>query len=355
MQLVVNKIKKKGDFYKYFDCVDAFSRVNPFCKILGINLDELVDEELCYFTYGNTDKTLVLMPFLLRKIKVEGFEHYYDVSSPYGYSGPLFNEDMSRAYLLDFWEAVDAWYKANDVVSEFIRFSLSLNHQFYTGKLVPTLNNVNGFIHSEKELQWGNFKAKVRNNYRKAVSNNLSIKIINTPDDLEHVKVFYDIYITTMQRLNADQSYFFSLNYFENIIRLNKDNYAIAYVYKGDVPISAELIFISGHTLFSYLGGTLSDYFDCRPNDYLKIQVMKWARANGHTYYVLGGGRQNNDSLYKYKKTFFPNDEDVVFYTGRKVIDPKVYKEMVAKANITPSLDKDTREVHYFPKYRQPV
>jgi hypothetical protein len=354
MQLIVNKIKNKGDFYKYFEIVDSFSRVNPFCKILGINLDELVDEELCYFTYGDTDNTLVLMPFLLRKIIVTGFTSYYDVSSPYGYSGPLFNEDMSRAYLLDFWEAVDVWYKSNNIVTEFIRFSLSLNHQFYTGKLVPTLNNVNGIIQADKTIQWDNFKAKVRNNYRKAVANNLSIKIINDPDDLEHVKVFYDIYITTMRRLNADKSYFFSLSYFENIIRLNKHNYAIAYVYKDDVAISTELIFISGHTLYSYLGGTLSDYFDCRPNDFLKIQVMKWARKNKHSYYVLGGGRQNDDSLYKYKKTFFPNDEDVIFYTGRKVIDTVVYKKLVDTIK-TVAPHKDARGVHYFPKYRQPV
>lgn len=353
MQLTVNKIKSKRDFDTYFSIVDTFSRINPFCKILGANLEELENEELCYFTYGDATTTRVLMPFILREITCKGFTNYYDVTSPYGYSGPLFNEDMSRAYLLDFWEAVDNWYKANNVITEFIRFSLSLNHQFYTGKLVSTLNNVKGYIQEEKAVQWDSFKAKVRNNYRKAVANNLTIKIVNTPDDLEHVKVFHNIYIKTMTRLNADKSYFYSLSYFENIIRLNKNNYAIAYVYKDDVAISAELIFISGETLYSYLGGTLSDYFDCRPNDFLKIQVMKWARANGHKYYVLGGGRNNNDSLYKYKKTFFPNDEDVIFYTGRKVVNPEVYKAIINAANIPQ--DTSGAVSNYFPKYRKPV
>ena len=353
MKLVVNKINNERDFDTYFNTVDTFTRTNPFCKILGTNLDELENEELCYFTYRNDDKIVILMPFLLRRIMNESFTDYYDVSSPYGYSGPLFNEDTSRAYLLDFWEAVDNWYKANNIVSEFMRFSLNLNHQFYTGKLVSTLNNVSGFIHPEKETQWENFKAKVRNNYRKAVSNNLAIKIINDSENFDHVSIFYDIYIKTMKRLNADKSYFFSLNYFKNIIKLNKKNYAIAFVYKGDVAISTELIFISGQTLYSYLGGTLADFFDCRPNDFLKIQVMKWARANGHKYYVLGGGRSNDDSLYKYKKTFFPNDEDLIFYTGRKVINQDVYKNIVEKANIDYS--QSTLGTSYFPKYRKPV
>ena len=37
---------------------------------------------------------------------------------------------------------------------------------------------------------------------------------------------------------------------------------------------SGEIILIAGDTLYSYLGGTLSDYFKYRPNDFLKIEVM---------------------------------------------------------------------------------
>src|SRR5690606_25672887 len=69
-------------------------------------------------------------------------------------------------------------------------------------------------------------------------------------------------------------------------------------------------------------------YFNFRPNDFLKIEVIKWALENNITHYVLGGGRQNNDGLFQYKKAFFPKDDDAVFYTGRKVINHKVYKKL---------------------------
>ena len=70
------------------------------------------------------------MPFLLRKVPYKDQEEtYYDVISPYGYSGPLFNKNMSRGYLILFWEAVDSWYQENHVVSEFVRFSLNHNYQ----------------------------------------------------------------------------------------------------------------------------------------------------------------------------------------------------------------------------------
>ncbi len=59
---------------------------------------------------------------------------------------------------------------------------------------------------------------------------------------------------------------------------------------------------------------------------------MNWARKLDFKYYVLGGGRANEDSLYDYKKFFFPKDEDVIFYTGRKVLNQKIYQELVVKA-----------------------
>ena len=103
-------------------------------------------------------------------------------------------------------------------------------------------------------------------------------------------------------------------------------------VYKDNLPISTEFILLSSETVFSYLGGTNSEYFNTRPNDFLKVNMMNWARKLDFKYYVLGGGRANEDSLYDYKKFFFPKDEDVIFYTGRKVLNQKIYQELVVKA-----------------------
>ena len=356
MNLVYSKIQSEADLNEYLSKVNLFKEIYPFYKIIAGNIGELKEDQLGYFTLEENGNILVLMPFILREIehKVDG-ETYFDVISPYGYSGPLYSQNTSRGYLLDFWTLVDLWYEKNRVVCEFIRFSLNSNYQFYSGKLVPTLSNVKGYILQDEKTQWDAFKSKVRNNYRKAVSNELRFEIIQDSTNINAVECFYTVYIETMKRIGATKEYFYSLEYFKNIVQQNKDNYALAFVYKDDVIISVELILILRKTMYSYLGGTLADYFNYRPNDFLKIEVMNWARKIGHEYYVLGGGRKDDDNLYQYKKTFFPNDEDVVFYTGRKVINKKVYKTLDNMVNGPKDADAPKSKISsktYFPIYR---
>ncbi len=364
MKLLVHNISNDADFNLYLKHVESFDIINPFYKLLGANLNEIKEDVVRYFTFvkKDDDTILILMPFLFRKVPYQDQEEiYYDVISPYGYSGPLFNDSMSRGYLILFWEAVDAWYKENHVVSEFIRFSLNHNFQFYSGILIPTLTNVNGRLIDE-EAQWVGLKQKVRNNYRKSLESNLVVKFICDEITDQDIDIYYNIYITTMQRIGADDTYFYSLEYFKKIITLSKNNFVIVFIYKDDIAISTELILIAGDTLYSYLGGTLADYFNYRPNDFLKIEVMKWARENGYSYYLLGGGRSDGDSLYQYKKSFFPNDKDTIYYTGRKIINQTMYQKLntIMNAKVI-SEDSQTKEqqitehIHYFPAYRKPI
>ncbi|ALJ04045.1 hypothetical protein APS56_02235 [Pseudalgibacter alginicilyticus] len=360
MELQVHKILNDDDLSSYLKHVESFEVINPFYKIWYSYVSENTQDRLKYFTFSDSKGSLlILMPFILREIPYKSDQTYYDVISPYGYSGPIFNDSLSRGYLIKFWECVDAWYKNNQVVSEFIRFSLNHNYHFYSGNLVPTLTNVNGQIIDEAS-QWANFKQKVRNNYRKSAKENLQIKFLHTGLGEADIKQFYDIYIQTMSRIGADQEYRYSINYFKNIIKLSGDNFMIAIVYKDTVAISTELILISGDTLYSFLGGTLSDYFNYRPNDFLKIEVMKWARAHQYKYYLLGGGREDGDSLYQYKKTFFPNDKDLIFYTGRKIVNEKMYQELEDQLNVdlvaTDVACLEVKKAHritFFPAYRK--
>jgi hypothetical protein len=359
MKLKVNKILNEDDFNLYLKIVELFEIINPFYKISGSSIFEFTNEDLRYFTLVNeNEEVLILMPFFLRKIPYTNKdETYFDVISTYGYSGPLFNDRLSRGYLILFWEAVDVWYKDNHVVSEFIRFSLNHNFQFYSGILIPTLTNVKGKLVEQNE-QWNGFKAKVRNNYRKCLEYNLKVKFLYKSITDEDIEIYYEIYIKTMNRLAADCEYLYSLDYFKNIVKLSNKNFVVVLVYKDEIAISAELILIAGDTLYSYLGGTLSEYFNYRPNDFLKIEVMKWAKKHNYEYYILGGGRSDNDSLYQYKKSFFPKDQDIIYYTGRKVVNKKVYDNLDKIMNTNVVLDGsedkiDNVKSSYFPSYRR--
>jgi len=354
----VFKIKTAKDLEVYKKHLDSIHNSNPFYKTELLDTTNMNEHQLCYFVLERSGRTIIIMPFYERTILVDGKETAYkDIISPYGYSGPLYNEDqLEISCIKRFWKQVNNWCKNNHIVSEFIRFSLNGNHAEYNGTLIPSLKNVKGDI-IEEDLQWKKFKPKVRNNHRKGIEKALRLEIYEGQIPKEIIQVFYDIYIQTMSRNNAHSLYFHDFEYFENFIGNNPNSSMIAMIYKEEIPISTELILLeqSTFTLYSYLGGTLSDYFYTRPNDFLKIEVMNWARKNMYKYYVLGGGRQDGDGLYKYKKSFFPNDEDVVYYTGRKIIDKKVYRELIEKK----CKKEDVKNIeansftNYFPFYRK--
>ncbi len=348
-------LKTSKDIAAYRDILSAFENHNMFYTLAYCNYQ--TSSQLNYFILKKDDIPQVLLPIYLNKIESDIFDEndtFYDVNSPYGYSGPLFNKNTTEEDIIEFWNVVDDWYQKNNVVTEFIRFNLENNHRCYSGHLIPTLDNVRGKL-SNFDSIWDNFKQKVRNNYRKAVKSNLSIEIHTQTKSSEVIDQFYDIYISTMKRNNATENYFYSKDYFTKLINENFENTIIAIVFKENIAISTELILINKSTIYSYLGGTNSDYFNYRPNDYLKIEMIKWALENNKNHYVLGGGRSNGDGLYQYKKSFFPKDKDVLYYTGRKVINPEVYNNLIKeiKVEFTDVLDyvKDSKK--YFPIYSQ--
>ena len=54
-----------------------------------------------------------------------------------------------------------------------------------------------------------------------------------------------------------------------------RNKIVIAVTYFEDKPISTELIIVNENVMHSFLGGTISDYFNLRPNDFLKIEINK--------------------------------------------------------------------------------
>lgn len=340
---------------KYNNTLKEFKKCSTFYSLQYYNYS--LKNNLSYFVLTKNEKPLILLPIYLNKIESEILDSkdiFYDAISPYGYSGPLFNELVNENDIKIFWNQVDNWYKNNNVVTEFVRFNLEHNHKQYSGHLIPSLNNVNGKI-KDFQFIWDGFKQKVRNNYRKAESNNLRIVINSDKKSIDDIAVFYDIYIKTMVRNEATENFFYPKSYFENLINFNQNKIILVFVYKDANPISTELLISNNNYLYSYLGGTLSDYFKYRPNDFLKIEIIKWAIAHKKTNYILGGGRENDDGLYQYKKAFFPKDDDVIFYTGRKIINQKIYDKLTkaVKFNSSKTDDLPINPKKYFPKYRK--
>ena len=349
-QLEIIDLEDKEGLDTYKELIKSEWDSNPYYLYEYLSHHQSENHRLIAFNFKIDSKSMVVMPMVVRKIDFAK-EPLLDVISPYGYNGPLYKAGTAPSILQKFWESVDEWYKKNKVVSEFVRFHLNGNHEEYSGHCEATLNNVYGPLMDNFEDQWESFLSKVRNNYRKAVKAELTIKFFERSEiEPEHVAAFYDIYVSTMKRNGASKSLYFSLAHFENLVLNNKNNFSIVFVYKDQTPVSTELIIHLGSALYAYLGGTLSDYFACRPNDFLRVEVIRWGIDKGKSHYILGGGITNGDGLYKFKKSLFPNSTDRVFYTGRKKVDQEKNNELCTLTSVP---QEDSGLGSFFPLYRK--
>jgi hypothetical protein len=313
---------------------------------------------ICFSYVSSKNNTIAIMPGYLKPIVIGEEETiYYDFITPYGYTGPIFSNNITQSDIEEFWKLIDQWYIDNHVITEFIRFNLFGNQEHYSGEKFTTLHNVKGNIINEED-QWAAFNYKVRKNVNKAIRENLTSKIYFLEISDIIISEFHHIYMKTMKRRDTNKSYLYSFQDFKRFIKKNEKHSAICTIYFKDIPISSELILISEDSIYSFLGGTDENYFDKRPNDFLKVEALNWARTQGKKYYILGGGYNINDGIFIYKKAFFPNDI-VDFYTGRKILNKKVYNQLVSKASnfrLAEGLDNlDLENDTFFPLYNKVV
>jgi len=310
---------------------------------------------------------LVLYPFLIRKINdLEFFQQmkideiFYDITSPYGYGGPLvkpYNESGIDLLLEGFIKEFSLFCKKNKIVSEFIRFHpLMENHANFIGRL--EIEKMNSIIYvdlsvAEEEL-WENYKRNNRKNIKKALRNYIEVAV---DAKFEFLDEFLEIYHGTMKKNNANKYYFFPKKFFE-FIRTNFNNNYVLFASKvNNKIVSVELAIYDKDIIYSFLGGSLSEYFPLRPNNLLKHKLILWAKEKNIKYYLIGGGYHPEDGIFEYKHSFSKNGVKD-FFVGRKIYDIKKYKifeKSFKKYLLNNNLlinPIDLKEIKYFPIYR---
>ncbi|MBP4141520.1 GNAT family N-acetyltransferase [Flavobacterium sp. P4023] len=355
--LSVLKLNSPEGLKKYQQLLQSLDINEPYYLLDYITVfSNGLDDLICFFFESDHSKATVFMTGHLKKISIGGNStDYFDFITPYGYTGPIFSKNIKNLEIEKFWQSVDQWYLKNNVITEFIRFNLSGNQELYSGDTFSTMLNIKGKIIDE-EIQWKAFDHKVRKNVNKAKKENLSSTIYYHSIEPANILEFYTIYIETMKRTNANAKFFYSLSNFTKFIIDNKDYVSICTIYYENIAISSELLLVSDDTIYSFLGGTDDKYFDKRPNDFLKVEALNWGRSQGKKYYVLGGGYGFEDGIFKYKKAFFPTDV-VEYYTGRKILRPDIYDQLVEEASKLREkggLEKlDKTDSSFFPLYNK--
>lgn len=297
----------------------------------------------------------VLYPLLLREIDASALglsEAAYDLTAPYGYGGPFCTSGCDKEELAAaFWPEFERWAKESQVVSEFIRFSLFDEALLpYPGEKEKRLENVVCDLALDPERLWMGFEHKVRKNVNKAKRSGVEIALDSTGERLDD---FLRIYEHTLTRREARSDYYFGREFFERINSNLAGHYLYLHAeYEGKI-VSTELILLSKNSIYSFLGGTDEAYYQIRPNDLLKHEAILWAKQQGKTHFVLGGGYQPDDGIYKYKLGYAPQGI-TPFYVGRRIYNQPLYDELVERNRRQRVQETPQAELMsgFFPAYR---
>lgn len=334
--------------------LESMRGVNPdlhyrseYCALFG----EWGEARLFIYREG---AAMVIYPFLLRKVNLipvfEGKlgQDLYDLTSPYGYGGPLVSGEANKKVISNFYHAFAKYCVANRIITEFIRFHPLLGNQdllkehVEVQRIAPVIC-VNLRL-TEEEI-WAGYERNNRKNIKKAYREGLEVILEEMPD---HSNDFISIYHHTLTRNQAGEFYFFSDQFYQRLHRELRGHYLYAHTLKDGRIISTELLLYNETYIHSFLGGTLEQYYQYRPNNILKHEIIKWAKSRSIKYFLLGGGYLGEDGIFRYKRSFACAGV-YDFYVGKKVHNHEAVRMLENMMAATkPRENKD-----YFPSYRR--
>lgn len=288
--------------------------------------------------------------FIKREIPIDiDGQKYYDLVTPYGYGGPVINycTGDKPKLLKKYEEEFEKYCKANNVVSEFVRFHPLVKNYVDFEKIYNPIYMRKTLVTNLKDYEdpiQSQFGKSCRKNIRQAINKGICYKVTEKP---ENIDVFKEIYYSTMDRNNATEYYYFDDEYFAAILEnLRENTILVEAIFEGKT-IAAGLYFVYDKIIHIHLSGTLTEFLYLSPAYILRYAVTLWGKENGYDLIHHGGGRSNSeeDSLYLFKKNFAKlEDED--FYIGKKIWNQDIYEKMCEEKNV------DKNEA-FFPAYRK--
>jgi lipopolysaccharide/colanic/teichoic acid biosynthesis glycosyltransferase len=262
-----------------------------------------------------------------------------DVTSPYGYGGPL--PLAEGADITAFWERYDAWCRERGIPASFVRFHpLLRNERDARGVHVETLGRTVAWrLEPARDLVAGMDKHH-RRLVRRAEREGLTATVAQGPASLDE---FVALYEETMRRNEAADFYLFSPAYWEALARLG-DALVLVDVRRGEELAASVLCLAGSPWLHYHLGGASDEGRRAGASHLALLTAASWGQERGYEALHLGGGvGGREDSLFDYKRRFAPDDL-VTASVGKVVHDEEAYRRLAGVAEI--AFDG------YFPAYR---
>ncbi|SDM20629.1 Protein N-acetyltransferase, RimJ/RimL family [Pedobacter steynii] len=298
------------------------------------------------FVYEN-GPDFIAIPLIKRNIPDSS---YHDMSSVYGYSGPVSNRDfktLTAEFIEGFKRSFLDFLKAEQVVTVFSRLNPFFDQSGLVGSFGGLVDNGKVVVFDlglSLETQQLNYHGGVLRKIRKLREKGYYVKEANTDEDIRN---FVSIYTLNMLRVDASETYYFDEAYFKALLHTDEFDARLMFVYdKDDYPVCGAVIVLTNGIMQAHLLGTRAAWLADSPAKLLTEEITVLGRKLGAKYYNLGGGLGfKEDSLFLWKANF--SSLTFNYQTWRFVADQEAYNALILRQEIEPQT-----EVDFFPLYR---
>lgn len=277
----------------------------------------------------------------------EAFETHSDVSSPYGYPGPLHWDERRPSRYKELHGLFEDFLRRERIVSLFVRLNAFVG---VSDKLLAPLGEVRPHGPTvyldlrNPALSWECIDESNRRFIQKGIRKGWTVTIDRWDTLDEVIAAYYE----TMERLETSSFYFFPKHYFVSLRETTGPAFHLATCLSPEGEVTGGTFFSEVGGLIQYfLTGSFTRFKDASPSKLMVNALRLWGLEHGHQALHLGGGLgAERDGLFEFKARL--SKSFTTFHTYRKVLLEDVYADLAAIRGF-----RDPRDP-FFPIYRKP-
>lgn len=290
------------------------------CEYIGNALKLDPGEAALFYYIDDAGEGEIAYPFIKRQLNDEG-SVFYDITSPFGYGGPLLKvKGDGNKLASSFRAAFSVFCQAESIVAEFVRFHpLMQNAEFFKEEmdLIPVTDTVTLELHQDMEKE----KASGNEDGQQEHHSSFEVRKLGTVKHMFDFLVLY--YSTIRQNEETDSYYFFTNDYFESLVSAMGPNLHLFGAYRDNQLLTASYLLTKGDIIYHHLNGKLAEEEALEAEGEMLAAIARWGAENNYRYFHIAAKQEallrKADSNRKLSKS--------TYFIARKVHEPKIYSD----------------------------
>lgn len=241
-------------------------------------------EALLFYYIDDEGEGEIIYPFIKRRLTKKG-ALYYDITSPFGYGGPVFKVKKDGYKLAaSFLAAFSVYCRSEKIIAEYIRFHPLLHNAELLKDELKLIR-----VHDTYTLPLNFFDNGKMNDGSKGPllerESPYSVKKLGT---VKHMFDFLVLYYSSIRRNEEiDSYYFFTNDYFEALVSELGPNLHLFGTYKNNRLLAACYVLAKDDVIYHHLSGKLEQNEVSHAEAEMVEAIAKWGADNNYCYFHL--------------------------------------------------------------------